>query len=254
MKWLRCLHEGQARIGLLQGDQVQLHQGSLFGTPEPTGTWLPVAGLHWLPPCEPRMMLALWNNFHAAAQKNGWAVPAEPLYFVKGAASHAAHQQPVPAPPPELGRVAYEGELAIVIGRPTHRVAAAEAHAHIFGYTCANDFTALELLHRDGSFAQWTRAKGLPGFGPFGPVIETDFNPATATLRTLVGGRVRQEYPLADMIFPPLELVARISQDLPLQAGDVILCGTSLGVLPVKPGTELRVQVDGIGELVNTFG
>jgi 2-keto-4-pentenoate hydratase/2-oxohepta-3-ene-1,7-dioic acid hydratase in catechol pathway len=88
----------------------------------------------------------------------------------------------------------------------------------------------------------------------FGPVIETDFNFAAATLRTRVGGRERQNYALSDMVFSPAELVSRISHDITLFAGDVILCGTSLGVLPMKPGSDVEVEIGGLGSLVNRYG
>ena len=101
---------------------------------------------------------------------------------------------------------------------------------------------------------QWTRAKGFDGFGVLGPVIDTAFDPAAGSVKTLVGGRERQNYPLADMIFAPHELVARLSQDMTLEPGDVILCGTSLGVLPMKPGSTVEVEIDGIGRLGNVYG
>jgi 2-keto-4-pentenoate hydratase/2-oxohepta-3-ene-1,7-dioic acid hydratase in catechol pathway len=69
-----------------------------------------------------------------------------------------------------------------------------------------------------------------------------------------VGGRERQNYPLSDMFFNPFELVSRLSADMTLEPGDVILCGTSLGVLPMKPGTLVEVVIDGIGTLANTYG
>jgi 2-keto-4-pentenoate hydratase/2-oxohepta-3-ene-1,7-dioic acid hydratase in catechol pathway len=258
MKWMRYRHAGQTGFGRLitgpQGEQVQPCSGELFGDNRPAGEPIPLDGLEWLPPCEPRTMLALWNNFHAAADKNGWARPAEPLYFVKTANSLAAHRQPIAQPAAYDGRVAYEGELAIVIGRETRAVSVEAAPGHIFGYTCANDLTALELLQRDPSFPQWTRAKGFDGFGVIGPVISTEIDLSTAHVRTTVGGRERQNYPLADMIFPPARLVSLISQDLTLQAGDVILCGTSLGVLPMKPGSQVEVSIDGIGSLSNVYG
>ena len=188
------------------------------------------------------------------AEKNGWTPPAEPLYFLKAPGSWAAPGTTTPVPAAEVGRIAYEGELAIVIGRRTRGVSVDEAPTHIFGYTCANDITAMELLNRDPSFPQWTRAKGFAGFGVLGPVIETDFDIASATLRTRVGGRERQNYPLSDMFFPPAELVSRLSQDLTLEPGDVILCGTSVGVMPMKPGTELEVEIDGIGVLRSRYG
>ena len=254
MKWLRGRLDGRESWGLLEGDELLVHEGDLFGQPRPTGERWPLARAELLMPCQPRTMVGLWNNFQALAEKNGWAHPAEPLYFLKAPGSWTGPGTHIPAPPPEVGRIAYEGELAVVIGRRASRVTVEDAAACIFGYTCANDVTAMELLHRDASFAQWTRAKGFDGFGAFGPVIETDFNIETAVLRTRVGGRERQHYPLADMIFKPAELVSRISHDLTLEPGDIILCGTSLGVLPMKPGTEVEVEIDGIGVLRNRFG
>ncbi len=254
---MRFTHQGQPVLGRLQGEQVLLHTGSLFDDPQPTGESLALADVPpsaWLPPCVPGKIIGLWNNFRAAAAKNGWAEPAEPLYFLKSPASATGHEQPIPAAPAEVGRVAYEGELAVVIGRQAHRITREEAAACIFGYTCANDVTAIELLHRDASFPQWTRAKSFKGFGAFGPAIHTSFDPAAATLRTLVGGRERQNYALADMFFAPEELVFRISQDMALEPGDVILCGTSLGVLPMKPGTTVEVVVDGLQTLRNVYG
>ena len=255
-KWVRFEHQGAAVFGTLQGDDtVQPHTGSPFdGTAAPQGDAVPVAGLKWLTPCAPGKIIGLWNNFRASAEKNGWATPAEPLYFLKSPHSAAAHEQPIPAPPPEVGRVAYEGELAVVIGQQARRVARDDAAAHILGYTCANDVTAIELLNRDASFPQWTRAKSFDGFGAFGPHIDTDFDPSSASLHTLVGGRERQHYPLNDMFFSPAELVWRLSQDLTLEPGDVILCGTSLGVLPMKPGTTVEVTIDGLGTLRNVYG
>jgi 2-keto-4-pentenoate hydratase/2-oxohepta-3-ene-1,7-dioic acid hydratase in catechol pathway len=73
-------------------------------------------------------------------------------------------------------------------------------------------------------------------------------------LRTLVGGRERQHYALADMFFSPQELVWRLSQDMTLLPGDLILCGTSLGVLPMKPGTVVEVEISGLATLRNVYG
>ncbi len=254
MKWLRFLQDGRETLGALSDNTVQVYDGDVFGAHQPTGQTVPVEGLHWLTPCQPGKIIGLWNNFRAAAAKNQWAEPAEPLYFLKASSSALAHGQAIPVPTAYDGRVAYEGELALVVGRRARNVPVAHAPAHILGYTCANDVTAMELIARDPTFAQWARAKSMDGFGVFGPVIETDFNPATATLRTLVGGRERQNFPLADMFFSPAELVSRLSADMTLEPGDVILCGTSLGVLPMKPGTLVEVAIEGIGTLANTYG
>ena len=254
MKWMRFRLDAGEAFGLLDGNEVQVHDGDLFTAPRSTGVRLAVAGLEWLPPCRPSKLIGLWNNFRAAAEKNGWSEPAEPLYFLKAPSSVTAHGANIPVPAGYDGRVAYEGELAVVIGRRARAVSVANAPAHIFGYTCANDVTALELLQRDPSFPQWARAKSFDGFGALGPVIETEFDVSGAQLRTLVTGRERQNYPLADMFFGPAELVSRLSHDMTLEPGDVILCGTSLGVLPMKAGAVVEVVIDGIGSLRNSFG
>lgn len=259
MKWLRFRRAGLEGFGLLEGDMVAVHHGDLFDPaepahpPQPTGEHLPADTLEWLAPCRPSKLIGLWNNFRAAAEKNGWATPQEPLYFLKSPSSLLGHGKPIPAPRGYDGRVVYEGELAIVIGRRARAVTVEAAPDHILGYTCANDVTALELLQRDPSFPQWTRAKSFDGFGALGPIIETDFDPAGASLRTVVAGRERQHYALSDMFFPPAELVSRLSHDMTLEPGDVILCGTSLGVLPMKPGSTVEVSIDGIGTLSNVY-
>ena len=252
--WARIEHEGRAHFGAVDGDLIRLHEGTTFDPGPATGEAVVAADAHWLTPTEPTKMVALWNNFRAAADKNGWAIPAEPLTFLKAPNSFAAHGQAIAVPKSYDGRVAYEGELGIVIGRTCSAVSVAEAAGHILGYTCMNDVTAMELLQRDPSFAQWTRAKNFEGFGAFGPVVATGLDPASLTVRTLVNGRERQNYRVDDMIFPPAELVSRISQDMTLVPGDVIACGTSLGVLPMKAGTVVEIVIDGIGTLRNRYG
>jgi 2-keto-4-pentenoate hydratase/2-oxohepta-3-ene-1,7-dioic acid hydratase in catechol pathway len=248
------MQEGQAVSGRVEGEHAQPCSGFLGGPVQDSGPAVPVEGLAWLPPCVPCKVIGLWNNFRAAADKNGWAHPAEPLFFLKSPSSAIGHGQAIPAVPDSIGRVAYEGELGVVIGRQARRLSRDEAAAHILGYTCANDLTAIELLQRDPSFAQWTRAKSFDGFCAFGPWIDTAFDPSAAQLRTLVGGRERQNYALSDMFFSPAELVWRLSQDMTLEPGDLILCGTSLGVLPMKSGTTVEVLIDGLGSLRNVYG
>ena len=253
MKWLRFRAGGRERFGVLTGDKVQAHEGEMFGEKRASGEEFAVDAIEWLTPSQPSKMIGLWNNFHAAAEKNGNAIPPEPLYFIKGANSYCAHRQPVIAPRSHDGRVVYEGELAVVIGKTASGVSVADAPAHIFGYSCANDVTAPELLKRDESFAQWTRDKSFDTFGVFGSVIETDFDPAGGELVTLLNGRERQRYAFSDMIFNPAQLVSLISQDMTLVPGDVILCGTSLGAMPMKPGSTVEVVIEGIATLFNEY-
>ncbi|MBX9945703.1 MAG: fumarylacetoacetate hydrolase family protein [Reyranella sp.] len=253
-RWARIEFQGDVCVGALEGELIHLHEGDLFEPGMATGETVPAAEAHWLVPAAPTKMVALWNNFHAAAAKNGWAIPAEPLFFAKTPNTFNAHGRPIPVPVSYDGRVVYEGELGIVIGKTCAAVPADQAAGCILGYTCVNDVTALELLQRDPSFPQWTRAKNFDGFGCIGPVVATGLDPRALVVRTLVDGRERQNYRIDDMIFPPAELVSRISRDMTLMPGDVIACGTSLGVLPMKPGSVIEVAIDGIGALRNRYG
>ena len=252
-QWLSYSHAGRTGFGMLQGDQIDVHEGNLFASPRSSGVQLALADVQLGLPCVPGKFIGLWNNYHAQALKQGLNLPVEPLYFLKASSSFCAHEQPFGVPASYDGRVVYEGELGLVIGKTCKSIGVDAASDAIFGLTCLNDVTALDLLTRDASFAQWTRAKSFDTFGIFGPVIATGLDWQTLNVRTLVNGRERQNYPCSDMIFSPAQIVASLSREMTLQPGDVIACGTSLGVLPIKPGTVVEIVIDGIGVLRNTF-
>ena len=131
MKWLRFRAGGRERFGVLAGDRVQAWDGDMFGAKQPNGEEFTVEAIEWLTPTQPSKMIGLWNNFRAAAEKNGNAIPPEPLYFIKGANSYCAHKQPVMVPKSHDGRIIYEGELAVVIGKTASGVSVEQAPAHI---------------------------------------------------------------------------------------------------------------------------
>ncbi|MDB5359090.1 MAG: 2-hydroxyhepta-2,4-diene,7-dioate isomerase [Rhodospirillales bacterium] len=249
--WVRFSQGHIVGFGTLAGDQIAEHQGLMLDGSAPTGRRIPLAEVTLLTPTVPTKFIGLWNNFHASAAKNGNAIPAEPLYFLKGPNSFHPTGAPIRVPPKYEGKILYEGELGIVIGRSLFDVDEDEAEAGIFGYTCVNDVTALDVLRRDPSFVQWTRAKSFDTFGIFGPAIATGLDPATLTIRTLVDGRERQNYAASDMIFQPKQIVSLISRDMTLEPGDIIACGTSLGAGPMRPGAEVEVVIEGIGILAN---
>jgi 2-keto-4-pentenoate hydratase/2-oxohepta-3-ene-1,7-dioic acid hydratase in catechol pathway len=253
-RWTRFEHAGQTGFGTLEDDVITVHEGDMFAAPVATSETLALDAVKVLTPCVPGKMVALWNNFHALARKLELTPPDEPLYFLKANSSFLATGETIRRPASYSGRVVYEGELGIVIGRTCRGVPEAAAGDHIFGYTCINDVTAVDLLNKDPTFAQWTRAKSFDTFGVFGPVIATGLDTAGLTIRTVLNGGERQNYPVGDMIFPPARLVSRISQDLTLEPGDVIACGTSLGVGSMKePSNTVEVTIEGIGTLTNVF-
>ncbi|HET9595010.1 MAG TPA: fumarylacetoacetate hydrolase family protein [Anaeromyxobacteraceae bacterium] len=250
-RWLRFERGGAPVLGALEGGLVHVHEGDLLGSPRPTGETVPLEGLRLLEPVRPGKLIGLVTNFKEGAAKAGQALPAEPLWFIKASTAYLAPGAPICLPGGDVGKVVYEGELGVVIGRTARNVPEDEVDRHVLGYTCVNDVTAFDVLFRDPAFAQWSRAKSFDTFGPFGPVIATGLDPDRLVVRTLVKGKVRQEYPIADAVFSPRRLVALLSRELTLEAGDLIACGTSVGVGVLRPGATVEVAIDGIGTLSN---
>ncbi len=251
--WIRFEHAGKPRFGTLQNGTITVYEGDMFAKPKATKESLPLNSVTLLAPTQPTKMVALWNNFHALAAKLNLPTPPEPLYFLKAPNSFVTSGQTIKSPPSYNGKVVFEGELGVVIGKFCKAVSEADADQYIFGYTCINDVTAAELINKDPTFAQWTRAKSFDTFGVFGPVVATGLNPAELTVKTFLNGQERQNYPVSDMVFQPQRLVSLISQDMPLYPGDVIACGTSVGVGSMKPGSKIEIIIDGIGTLSNEF-
>ena len=252
-RWARVNHNGRDCFGTIEEGALRVHSGNMFAHAAATGEVIPLTDAKRLIPTVAGKMVALVDNYRALVAKLGHAVPAEPLYFLKAGSSFLADGETIRMPKSYSGKIIYEGELGIVIGRPLSRAGEAEAQAGIFGYTCINDVTAIEIISRDPGFAQWTRAKSFDTFGVFGPVIATGIDPSTLIVKTILNGQERQNYPVADIIFPPAKLASLISQDMTLEPGDVIACGTSVGVGSMKPGSTVSVVIEGIGALTNRF-
>ena len=251
--WVRFESAGTTGFGTLAGNRIAVHRGDMFSNPEPTGETLPLDAVRLLMPAVPSKVIALWNNFAALGAKLNLAVPAEPLYLLKAPNSFANPGDLIRKPRCD-GKVVFEGELGIVIGKRASGVSEAEALDYVFGYTCANDVTVADILNRDASFAQWVRAKGFDTFCPMGPAIATGLDASTLVVRTRLNGELRQDYPISDMRFPVERLVSLISADMTLEPGDVILCGTSIGVGSMKPDSDIEIEIAGIGTLRNRYG
>lgn len=253
-KWLRFERGGRIEIGTLHEGEIAVHAGDLFAGAKPTGETVAFADVKVLTPCAPSKMIGLWNNFHQLAAKNNFAQPPEPLYFLKAPSAFHPHGEPIRRPATYDGKIIYEGELGVVIGKRCFNVTEAEAAGVIFGYTCVNDVTAVDILRKDASFDQWARCKSFDTFGVFGPVIATDLDPMALHVRTVLNGQERQNYPVADMFFPPHKLVAAVSRDMTLMPGDIVACGTSLGAGVMRePKNVVEIVIEGIGALSNTF-
>jgi 2-keto-4-pentenoate hydratase/2-oxohepta-3-ene-1,7-dioic acid hydratase in catechol pathway len=253
-RWMRFEHDNRLEFGTLQDDVIRVFEGDMFAGASATDRVVRLSDVGVRTPSDPSKMICLWNNFHELAANLGTPPPEEPLYLLKAPSAFAAHGDTIHRPKSYGGKVVYEGELGIVIGKCCSYVTEAEASDYIFGYTCVNDVTAVDLINKNPAFAQWTRAKSFDRFGAFGPVIATGLDPATLRVRTILNGQERQNYAVSDMIFPPPKLVSLLSQDTTLMPGDVIACGTSIGVGTMKnPTNSVEVSIEGVGTLSNSF-
>lgn len=254
MLWVRFEKGGKAGFGALEGGRVTPYTGDPFaGDACPAGDAFARDAARLLAPTAPSKMPALWNNYRALAQEKDLKEPSTPLYLLKSPSSFLGPDEDIRHPPHYTGEVFFEGELGIVIGRVARDVTPEEAPAHIFGYTCINDVTAFGLLKDYPGFDQWTRAKGFDTFGVFGPAICDDLDWRVAEIVTRVDGVEKQRYPASDMILPPPAVVSALSRDMTLLPGDVICCGTSVGLGPMPRGCRVEVEIAGIGVLANRY-
>ena len=253
-QWIRYERNGRVEFGTLLDGAIAVHEGDMFAGAKPTGETVKLAAVRVLTPCTPSKMICLWNNFHQLAAKNDFLVPDEPLYFLKAPNAYHPHGAPIERPKSYSGRIIYEGELGIVVGKKCSMISEAEAPDYIFGYTCVNDVTAVDLLKKNPTFDQWVRAKSFDTFGVIGPVIATGLDPMKLNVRTILNGKERQNYPVNDMFFPPYKLLSMVSRDMTLMPGDVIACGTSLGAgVMADANNTIEIVIDGVGTLSNPF-
>ncbi|WP_354149482.1 fumarylacetoacetate hydrolase family protein [Arthrobacter sp. 754] len=188
-----------------------------------------------------RKVIAVHINYPSRAAQRG-RTPAQPSYFLKPSSSLSLSGSPVERPAGcEL--LGYEGEIALIIGKPARRVGIADAWSHVEWVTASNDLGVYDLRYADkGSNL---RSKGGDGFTPVGPaLIPADaVDPAGLRIRTWHNGVAVQDDTTADLLFPFAQLVADLSQLLTLEEGDIILTGTPAGASVAKPGDVLEVEV-----------
>ncbi len=259
-----------ARIGTAQGPRhaveqpdgsLRLIEGDLFGDWRVTEERAP-AGSALLSPIVPPTIYCIGLNYRKHAEETGAAIPQYPVLFIKASAALHHPDQPILIPTHAPShKVDYECELAVVIGRRAKNVRAADALDYVLGYTCANDVSARDWQMEWGG-GQFCRGKSFDTFCPLGPVLVTADaipNPNALDIRTVLNGKTVQAANTSDMIFDVPTLIEFLSADCTLEPGCVILTGTPSGVgaarkppLWMRPGDEVRIEIDGIGSLHNT--
>jgi 2-keto-4-pentenoate hydratase/2-oxohepta-3-ene-1,7-dioic acid hydratase in catechol pathway len=230
--------------------------GELAKTPGSSFALSEIEHLPVLP--DPAKILCVGLNYEEHRRETGRVQVAHPTIFIRFADSQVGHEAPIRRPR-ESAKLDYEGELAIVIGKPGRRIPASSASAHIAGYSCYNDASVRDW---QAHTSQFTAGKNFPGTGAFGPCLVTpeEFGvPGPQRLETRLNGRIMQEATLAQMIFPIASIIEYCSSFTPLRCGDIILTGTPGGVgvkrdpqVFMSPGDQIEIEIEGIGVLRNS--
>lgn len=202
--------------------------------------------------------LCVGVNYLPHIAEMGRERPAHPVIFVRFADSLVGHLEPI-VRPRESVQLDYEGELAVVIGKPGRRIPRERALEHVAGYACFNDGSVRDF-QRHGP--QWTAGKNFGSSGGFGPwLVTADELPdlARSRLTTRLNGSVVQDECVAELCFDVPALIEYCSTFARLEPGDVIATGTPGGVgaarnppLWMKAGDVVEVEISGVGTLTNT--
>ncbi|MBB6049252.1 fumarylacetoacetate hydrolase family protein [Armatimonas rosea] len=201
---------------------------------------------------KPNRILAIGRNYAEHAKELGNAVPDEPVVFLKASQSVIGPDQEILVPD-GIGRVDYEGELLVVLGKGGKNIPESEAMGCVVAYSCFNDVTAREkskALQSKGH--PWFLAKSLDTFGPLGPHLVTADelpDPSEIRVQLRVNGETKQDGTTGQMIHSIPKLIAYLSTWFALEPGDVIATGTPPGVGPLVVGDMVEVEIDGIGVL-----
>lgn len=195
----------------------------------------------------PSKIVCAGRNYREHAKELGNDVPTVPVIFLKPPSTVIRDGDRIVLPP-NAGRVDFEGEIGVVIGKRLSKVSPAEAAKAVRGVVAVNDVSAREWQKNDG---QWWRAKGSDTFCPLGPEREGKVNLDDLTVVTRVNGEELQRGSTLEMVFPIADLLSYISQVMTLEVGDVLATGTPAGVRALVPGDEVEVEVLGWSRVKN---
>lgn len=198
-------------------------------------------------------IVCIGQNYHAHIKELKAEIPIDPVIFLKPSTARIADGEDIVLPA-GVGRVDYEGELAVIIGKRAKHVGSEKALAHIGSVAVLNDVTARDVQSAARKAGlPWTLAKGMDTFAPMSEPKSVEEVPDLQALnvRTHINGALRQNGLTSDMIFSVSELIAYVTGFITLEPGDVIATGTPEGVGPIKDGDVVEISIPGVGELRN---
>jgi 5-oxopent-3-ene-1,2,5-tricarboxylate decarboxylase/2-hydroxyhepta-2,4-diene-1,7-dioate isomerase len=239
-EYRRILLEGYPTIATREGDSLVAADGRSVSVDE---------AVH-LAPCEPTKIICVHLNYQSRVDEFMTRLPPAPTYFHKPISALSGHGADV-VRPERCEWLNYEGEVAIVIGRPCRNISPADAGDYVAGYAVANDYGLHDF--RDTDAGSMLRVKGSDTLCPVGPGLVTDWDFRGKQIRTIVNGEVRQDGNTDEMEWDMHYLVADIARSITLVPGDLLLSGTPANSRPVHPGDVVSVEVEGLGTLTNTI-
>lgn len=232
-----------------------------FQPPQMPGLWedYDIDDVEYAPVVQPRKIVCIGLNYRTHRDEMGRAESAYPTLFSRWPDTLLGHGAAIVRPQVST-QLDYEGELAVIIGRPAYRVPREKAFDVVAGYACFNDASLRDWQRHTHQFLP---GKNFPATGPLGPHLVTpdEVGPLEGlSIETRLNGAVVQSAVLDDMIFPVDALIAYISAFTRLAPGDVIATGTPGGVgfkreppLFMKPGDAVEVTIERVGQLRNTI-
>jgi 2-keto-4-pentenoate hydratase/2-oxohepta-3-ene-1,7-dioic acid hydratase in catechol pathway len=254
MRIYRIDFRGAAQYAIARDGGLYLLEGDLFGEyaagEEVARGEFPrdlPAGARLLAPVEPSKIVAIGLNYKDHAAEQNKPLPSEPMVFLKPSTAVIAPGDAIRLPS-GIGRIDFESELGVVIGRRATKVPKARALDYVLGYTCANDVTARDL-QRQG--IQYSHCKGYDTFAPLGPCIAVGIDAGNLAIEGWQNDQRRQCSSTSQLIFDVADLIAYTSGIMTLLPGDILSTGTPSGIAPLAAGDVFTVKVQGIGELIN---
>jgi 2-keto-4-pentenoate hydratase/2-oxohepta-3-ene-1,7-dioic acid hydratase in catechol pathway len=205
----------------------------------------------------PPKIICIGLNYRDHAAESKMAIPEVPTVFAKFPTAVTGPGHPIVLPR-NSAKPDYEAEFAVVIGKRGRHIPEDRWREHVFGYTMINDVSARDFQM---ATSQWMIGKTFDTFAPFGPAVVTADevpDPHCLAISLTLNGELMQNSNTRNLIFQVPRLIAFLSSVFTLEPGDIIATGTPAGVgfarKPprwLKPGDEVTVRVEGLGELTN---
>ena len=258
MKWVRFVAAGEVEphFGSLDDSCSEICEidGDFFGAHTPSGRTFPLSGVKLLAPFIAPTFYAAGANypshFRTAAEKAGKPLvyPAQIDIGYRAVNALVGTDDPIVVPQDSSGKLQFEGELVVVIGKRAKHLTEANALECVFGYTIGNDVSERSWQDADRTF--W-RAKNSDTFKPMGPWIETDLKLDQLVTRIRLNGTEVSRFPTNSMIFGVAKTLATMTRYLTLVPGDIVWMGTDDPTLDMVPGDTVEVEITGLGVLRN---